>query len=42
LIGVVGAGVFIWKYQEQIETALMRWIRRMASATGDGRDQDSA
>jgi uncharacterized membrane protein YdjX (TVP38/TMEM64 family) len=42
LIGVATAGVLIWKYQEQIEMALMGWIRRMASAVGDGRDQDSA
>lgn len=42
LIGVVTVGVFIWKYQEQIEMALMTWIRRMASATSDRRDQDGA
>ncbi|HET7088217.1 MAG TPA: VTT domain-containing protein [Anaerolineae bacterium] len=41
LIGVVTAGVFIWKYQEKIEMVLMRWIRRMALATSDRRDQDS-
>ena len=42
LIGVVTAGVFIWKCQEQIKMALMRWIGRMVSATSDRRDQDSA
>src|SRR3990172_2055217 len=42
LIGVVTAGFFILKYQQHIEMALMRWIRRMASATSDRRDQDSA
>ena len=36
LMGVVTAGAFIGKYQEQIETALMRWIKRIASATATG------
>ena len=41
LIGVAAAGVFIWRYQEQIEMALMQWIKRIASVTGEGRDSDS-
>ena len=41
LIGVAAAGVFIWRYQEQIEMALMQWIKRIASVTGEGLDSDS-
>lgn len=40
LIGVVAGGALIWKFQEPIETALMRWITRTASARGDRRDRD--
>ena len=41
LIGVIMVGALVWRYQERLETWLMRWIATLSPRRGAGRSRQS-